>query len=189
MELLSIDEFARCLRTIPETQFTVPGVHEFLKTHGVKPETIEPYIIYDRSHYTRNLVDRTPLYELIAICWEVGQSSAIHNHQGQNCWMATPIGRLVTQNYRVLEQDEAARTCRLAPTDRIVLTPTDPLPVDPLEPVHSVSNPEEFSERAVSLHIYSRPYDRCLIYSLEKGTYGETRLSYTTEFGRPAVKR
>lgn len=185
MNFLSIEEFARRLRQIPEAEFSVPGVHAFLKANGVEPESLAPYVCYDTRHYTRNLIARTALYELLAICWDVGQSSPIHNHHGQNCWMAAPIGRLVTQNYRVIEQDEDRGACRLEPTDRIVLTPTDPLPVNPLEPVHSVFNPEEFGERAVSLHIYSRPYDRCLIYSLEKGTYGETHLSYTTQFGRP----
>ncbi len=187
MEPVAVQEFARRLRSIPESEFTVAKVHAFLKTCRVEPESLAPYVIFDQRHYTRNLVDRTELYELLAICWEVGQASAIHNHQGQNCWMAAPIGRLVAQNYRVLELDEATCTCRLEPADRIVLTPTEPLPVNPLEPVHAVFNPEEFGERAVSLHIYSRPYDRCLIYSLEKGTYGETRLTYTTQFGKPGA--
>ena len=28
--------------------------------------------------------------------------SSIHNHKGQNCWMAAPMGKLAVQNYRVL---------------------------------------------------------------------------------------
>ena len=60
---------------------------------------------WDRQHYTRNLIDRTPLYELMAICWEVGQASSVHNHRDQNCWMAVPIGRLQVENFHLVRQD------------------------------------------------------------------------------------
>ena len=183
---ITIDELARGLRAIPEKEFTLEGVDRFLRENIVEPETLAPYLVFDAQHYTRNLVDKTGLYELVAICWEPGQTSSIHNHHEQNCWMAAPIGRLISQNYRVLDQDEAAQRCRLETTDSAVLTPSNPLPVNPAEPVHRVYNPREYGERAVSLHIYSRPFDRCLVYSPEQGKYGEIKLKYNTVYGRPA---
>ena len=60
---------------------------------------------WERQHYTRNLIDKTPFYELLAICWEIGQVSSVHNHRDQNCWMAVPIGRLRVENYRVVFED------------------------------------------------------------------------------------
>ena len=56
---------------------------------------------------------------------------------------------------------------------------------DPLEPVHRVLNPREFNQRAVSLHVYSRPFDTCVVYSAEQGTCGEIKLHYATEYGKP----
>jgi hypothetical protein len=61
--------------------------------------------------------------------------------------------------------------------------------VNPKHPVHSVSNPREFKERAVSLHIYSRPFDSCVVYSDEQGTCGEIDLHFTTKFGEPVVRK
>ena len=60
-----------------------------------------------------------------------------------------------------------------------------PCAVDPLAPVHRVLNPKEFNQRAVSLHVYSRPFDTCVVYSAEQGTCGEIALHYTTVFGKP----
>lgn len=182
--LVPIAEFVRELRGVPEADFTLERVHRFLRQQPVDPESLGPYLVFDTQHYTRNLIDKTGLYELLAICWEPGQSSAVHNHHEQNCWMAAPIGRLVSQNYRVLEQDAARGLCRLEATDQALLTPAQPLPVNPAEPVHRVYNPQEFAQRAVSLHIYSRPFDRCLVYSPEQGKYGEIALHYTTMYGR-----
>ena len=39
------------------------------------------------------------------------------------------------------------------------------------------------AQRAVSLHLYSRPYDSCVVYSDEQHKCGEIKLSYTSEFG------
>jgi cysteine dioxygenase len=183
--LLSIQEFTSELRRLPAPAFdNVDEVHEFLRTHPVNPETLAPYLLWDRQHYSRNLIDKTDLYELIAICWEVGQVSSIHNHRDQNCWMAAPIGRLKVQNYRVLWQDEAAGKCNIEPTDILEINQENPVSVDPLNPVHRVFNPAELNQRAVSLHVYSRPFDTCVVYSDQQGTCGTIKLHYTTEYGK-----
>jgi len=56
--------------------------------------------------------------------------------------------------------------------------------VDQEEPVHQVLNLVEWKERAVSLHVYSRPFNTCEVYSLEKGTYCDVPLYYTSEYGK-----
>jgi cysteine dioxygenase len=182
----SIDEFVAGLRQLPTEAFDVtPGpVQQFLREHVVSPESLQPYLCWDAQHYTRNLIDKTELYELIAICWEVGQQSSIHNHHNQNCWMAAPIGRLVVQNYRAKSEDIQAGTCDITPTYTVDITLASPAFVDPAEPIHKVVNPRENSERAVTLHVYSRPFDRCVVYSQERGTCGEIELRNTTEYGR-----
>lgn len=185
---IAIQEFVSRLRCCKENDFLdISPVHELLCNSPVDPKSIEPYLVWDSQHYTRNLIDKTPLYELIAICWDIGQISSIHNHKNQNCWMATPIGRLLIQNYKVIRQDLNDGTCDIVPTDIIEMNATNPAAVDPNEPVHKVYNPAEFGQRAVSLHVYSRPYDSCVVYSDEQHKCGEIKLSYTSEYGRKAV--
>ena len=183
---LSIQEFGAELRKLPEVAFDRSDrVIDFLRSAQVAPDTLAPYLNWDRQHYTRNLIDKTPLYELVAICWEVGQASSVHNHQDQNCWMAVPIGRLLVQNYRTVSQDLSIGKCKLESTTTVEMNPMHPCRVDPREPVHRVLNPREFNQRAVSLHVYSRPIDSCVVYSPELGTCGQIKLHYTTEYGKP----
>ena len=144
----------------------------------------QPYLFWNAQHYTRNLIDKTELYELLAICWEPGMKSSIHNHKGQNCWMAAPIGRLAVQNYRVISEDLAAHSCDIVPTDEVQITAENPVAVDPLNPVHDVHNPREWNQRAVSLHVYSRPFDSCVVYSVEQCSCGEIGLQYTSQHGK-----
>lgn len=184
---LSIQDFVSELRTFPETAFIhTDQILSFLQQTTVDPESLAPYLNWDRQHYTRNLIDKTPLYELIAICWEVGQVSSVHNHREQNCWMAVPIGRLQVENFHLASQDLEHGVCELTPTETVEMNPTQPCAVDPTDPVHRVVNPKQFGERAVSLHIYSHPFDTCVVYSPEQGTCGVIKLHYTTMFGKPA---
>ncbi|HTU42993.1 MAG TPA: cysteine dioxygenase family protein [Candidatus Aquilonibacter sp.] len=184
MKTVSVGDFAAGLRTFPEKAFdSTEEIRKFLAEMPVDPESLAPYLTWDGQHYTRNLIDKTPLYELIAICWEIGQVSSIHNHRDQNCWMAAPIGRLLVENFHVVRQDIPGGTCKLAPTDTVEMNASHPCAVDPREPVHRVINPREFNQRAVSLHVYSRPFDTCVVYSAEQGTCGEIKLHYTTEYG------
>ena len=186
--VVGIQELVAALRACCQSSFTaLDEVRELLRRHPVEPASLQPYLTWDRQHYTRNLISKTPLYELIAICWEVGQGSSIHNHRDQNCWMAVPIGRLLVQNYRVLEQNVEAGTCRLEPSSAVEMNPAEPCAVDPAEPVHKVYNPAEFRQRAVSLHVYSRPFDTCVVYSEEQGKGGEIRLYYNSEYGVPTA--
>lgn len=188
MPAVAIQELISKLRCCHEKDFVgVQGIHELLRTSPVEPESLTKYLLWDKQHYTRNLIDKTPLYELIAICWEIGQGSSIHNHKGQNCWMAAPIGTLLIQNYKVLSENLEAGTCDIVPTDIVEMNPTAPAAVDPADPVHKVYNPLKFGQRAVSLHVYSRPYDSCVVYSDEQRKCGEIKLSYTSEFGRKTV--
>jgi cysteine dioxygenase len=185
---VAIDDFVLRLRSYPADAFDgIEEIRQFLARTPVDPDSLAPYLTWDRQHYTRNLIDKTELYELLAICWEVGQVSSVHNHRDQNCWMAAPIGKLLVENYRVDSQDVEAGKCCMAASNTVELTAENPCAVDPREPVHRVVNPRNSNQRSVSLHIYSRPFDTCVVYSPEQGTCGEIRLSYNTVYGKPVA--
>ena len=53
--------------------------------------------------------------------------------------------------------------------------------------IHRVSNP--FDEPAVSLHVYSRPYDVCIAYDPAARTAREMRLQYHSIDGKLVDRR
>src|SRR6266446_10091063 len=120
----SIQDFVAELRKFPQSAFDrTDQIIHFLEKKQIAPDSLTQYLTWDRQHYTRNLIDKTPRYELVAICWEVGQASSIHNHREQNCWMAVPIGRLRVENYRTISQNLAAGTCELETADTVEMNP------------------------------------------------------------------
>jgi cysteine dioxygenase len=183
-ELLDVNDWIQRLAAIPERDFALDRVLATMRAGEVQPESLQPYLYFSKGSYTRNLIFKCTLFEVMAICWEAGQSSRVHNHRDQNCWMAVPIGRLRVQNFRVEDRDPGRDACRLVPTTVYDMFPGRPAAVDPQEPVHQVLNLPEFNQRAVSLHVYSRPFDSCEVYSLEKGSYADVPLHYTSEYGK-----
>jgi cysteine dioxygenase len=181
---LEIGKWVEQLASIPAREFTLDHVGDFVRENLVQPETLAPYLFYAKSHYTRNLIFKCDLFEVMAICWEIGLVSRIHNHRDQNCWMSTPIGKLRVQNFRVEDHDASRHTCHLTPSDAYDMDAEHPGIVQPEEPVHQVLNLPEFGQRATSVHIYSKPYDSCEVYLLEKGVYADAPLHYSSEYGQ-----
>lgn len=184
---VAISDWVQELAAIPERDFTLKNVQDYIQRHAVRPETLEKYLFFSKGCYTRNLIFRNEVFECMTICWEIGQFSRIHNHRDQNCWMSAPIGRLKVQNFRVEDrhaEGDHNGTCRLVATDIYEMDGAHPAHVNPLEPVHQVLNLPEYRQRAVSVHVYSKPFDMCEVYSKDKGTYSDVPLHYTSEYGR-----
>lgn len=190
VDRLDISDWVKGLAVIPERDFTLGNVQDYIVSHAVRPETLDKYLFFSKGNYTRNLIFKNEVFECMTICWEIGQASRVHNHRDQNCWMSAPIGRLRIQNFRVDNRDTAHGTCRIVPTEVYEMDASNPVHVNPLEPVHQVLNLAEFNQRAVSIHVYSKPFDTCEIYQREKGTYCDVPLHYTSEYGKlnPAEK-
>ena len=184
IEQLTISEWVRNLAAIPERNFSLENVQDYILHHAVRPESLEKYLFFSKGSYTRNLIFKNEVFECMAICWEVGQSSRVHNHRDQNCWMSAPIGRLKVQNFHVDERDSSHGTCHLTPTDIYEMDAGHPAHVNPLEPVHQVLNLPEYNQRAVSIHVYSKPFDMCEVYYRDQGTYADVPLHYTSEYGK-----
>lgn len=183
METRTIDALIEGLRAIPAASFTRERVlREFGRT-AVDPASVRPYMFFCPTHYTRNLVYRDELFEVLALGWEPGQFSMIHNHRDQECWMGVPVGKLEIRNFRLLEFDPIQMTCRLEPSDRYEIVPLQPAAVDPEEPIHSVHNLAEYAARAVSIHVYSKPFESCMVYQPERGRCFEVPLEYTSRHG------
>lgn len=172
------------LRAIPDESFVCDTVYQYLSESPIDPGSIEKYLFWSQACYTRNLIYKDERFEMMAICWDKGQVSRVHNHYDQRCWMMVPIGRLQGQNFAVEEIDEATGYCKLRETNTFELSECLAAKVDLEEPIHQVLNLAEFDERAVSIHIYSKPYDRCLSYCRDTDTYKEVKLFYTSIDGK-----
>lgn len=184
MKTVKIENLIEGLCEIPDEQFRCDPVYQFLAENPVDVDSIKPYFFWSERFYTRNLIYKDERFELLAVCWESGQVSRIHNHNDQMCWMTVPVGKLHGQNFRAVEIDEEKGFCKLEETDQFDLSDCLAAKVELEEPIHQILNLPEFESRAVSLHIYSKPFNKCLSYCRETDTFKEVNLCYTSIGGR-----
>jgi len=130
------------------------------------------------------LIFKNERFELMALCWDKGQVSRVHNHADQMCWMTVPVGKLRGQNFSVAEIDETRGFCKLKETENFDLSDCLTAKVELEEPIHQILNLPEFESRAVSLHIYSKPFETCLSYCRDTDTFKEVPLFYTSVDGK-----
>jgi cysteine dioxygenase len=181
---VSISDWVQKLAAIPSSEFTHDNVQRIIESHSLLLESLEPYIVFSPERYTRNLIFKNEIFECLAMCWDIGQSSGVHDHNDRLGWMYLASGRLFIQSYRIESRDPATRTCRLTATYGVELNAAQASDVDREHGVHKVSNLPKFGERAVSLHLYQLPMESCEVYSLEHGTYATVPMAYTTEYGQ-----
>lgn len=184
MKTVKIENLIEGLREIPDKEFKCDNVYQFLAENPVDADSIAPYFFWSKNFYTRNLIYKDKRFELMAVCWESGQISPVHNHNDQMCWMTVPIGRLRGQNFRAVEMDESRNFCKLIETDQFDLADCLAAKVELEEPIHQILNLPEFQSRAVSVHIYSKPFNKCLSYCRETDTFKEVPLYYTSIRGK-----
>lgn len=110
--------------------------------------------------YTRNLVatdDET--YTLLLLCWNPQQTSPIHDHPYDGCWMRVVQGHI--REERFIANETMYRTHDQMFGVGQLLFMEDSLGY------HRVSNPSK-SDLAVTLHLYCPPYQQCKTWSHEE---------------------
>jgi cysteine dioxygenase len=179
----AVDRIVQTLRGVPPAAFGPEEICTRLRGVLLDPLSLVPFLHYAPRRYTRNLIYRDDLFELIALCWDPHTESPIHNHSGQLCWLSIQQGALRLENFTSLDGPGPGSDIRLVPNGGIERAGEGCLDLQQGDNgIHRVSNP--FDERAVSLHVYSRPYDVCLFYDPAACTSREMRLQYHSVGGR-----
>jgi cysteine dioxygenase len=154
-------------------------VAAILSAYSAAHEDWRAYAHFAPDAYTRNLVGRNAWYELLVLCWDAGQESPVHNHAGQNCWMAVLDGEIEEIHYHPaadgrpgpLRRGNARRFGR----GRCAFI-NDGIALHLVRP--------SGGQRGVSLHLYSRPIETCNVYDAATGRVLPRRMAYHSVEGR-----
>lgn len=152
---------------------------EYLKlAHGMKIDSSElaEYAFWSPDSYTRNCLARSDKYELLLLCWERHQETPIHCHGGEECWVYTLEGNLMEKRYKQKgDKDLPYEVQRENLQTGSISYMNDNMGFHSL---HNIG-----SERAMTLHLYMNPIDRCRIYHPEEERFVLTELSYDSVSG------
>ncbi|MDA2933372.1 cysteine dioxygenase family protein [Acidobacteria bacterium AH-259-D05] len=173
---LTVSELVNQLNQFADQRFPIDEVDSFLRQLSLPRHELEPYTFFDSDQYTRNLIHKSEEFELLAICWQPGQDSPVHGHEGEKCWSRVEMGKLRFTNYLAVPSGDFFNF------EILSVNVGNPGHLDGPADIHKVEN--AFDEPAVSLHLYSYPFEACDIYDLENHCTNRKTLGYFSKFGR-----
>jgi cysteine dioxygenase len=190
-----VEQFVDGIRELSQGLITKQAIYDYLVAWEIRRDDLERFKQWLPDRHTRNKIFRNDMIEVMLICWPIGAITPLHTHNGQLGWMTMLEGKLIVENYRKVEcnrpenQQVVGIDC-LAGATKIdmkllgteLCVPGGPLnTVDKTQTIHRIKNLTEWNERAVSMHIYSRPIDSCVVFDLDEGRCFRRDLKYDNE--------
>ena len=185
--VLPLPEVMSLLEGVPARKFEPLHIASLLDGVSLEPSSIERYLHFVSGRYTRNLIHRDETFELLALCWDQATCSPIHNHSGQDCWFLVQEGQFCLEGYDLLEGGLEPGVARLKHADSLHRVSHGA--VDhrgPLKDIHRVTV-SKGNPLAVSIHLYAKPFDHCLVYDLKHECCSRQPLKYFSVEGRLQV--
>ena len=176
-----VEQFVEGIEKLSAGIITKRGIYDYLVQYEIRSQDLERYKHWIEGRHTRNKIFRNDMIEVMLICWPIGAITPLHTHNGQLGWMTMLEGRLQVENFRKIscntpENEQVVGLDCLAGATRIemelldteLVTPGGPLnTVDKTQTIHRIKNLPEWNERAVSMHVYSRPIDSCVMFDMD----------------------
>ncbi len=190
-----IDDFVKALKSFTPETMSSSSVLELCQDTDITDSSLSPYVHWHDAIYTRNLIYRDDLFEVMAVCWGKGQKTVLHTHNGQLGWMMVNRGIAEVTNYKWLGcnaaegQNVGGVDCIAGATEiRLDRERVEACgrgghvnSIDRERTIHQVAVVGE--EPVVSIHIYSRPIDSCVAFDLEAPRCYRRQLRYYSKFG------
>jgi len=163
-EISSLTQLINQLKSVSKEKYKSIGVQL-----DIPLQEFLPYTNWCDDHYTRNCIIREEKFELILLCWEPGQTTPVHCHGGEECWVYIMDGRIDESHYQFSDDILIKEnTVKLLEGEKSFMS--DELGYHKLE--------NNYPQRAVSLHLYMDPIDDCTVYDKQLEEFMPMSLSY-----------
>lgn len=186
---MQVGDLVSTLRAVPAAQFNPETIQALLSGVCVEDGSLTPYVTWRPQVYTRNLIYRDDTFELLAVCWTPGSASAIHDHAGQDCWLYVHAGTLCIDAFELVDSSlchKVGENICVRRRERIGKLGEGVIDHrGPHDDIHRVFNRRSLGVPAVSLHVYARPIDECVIYEPARKLAVRRSMRYDSIEGRP----
>jgi len=197
----TVEDFIHGLTSMERELISKELIARYCDSMRLSIDALKPYTFFNDDCYTRNLIYRDDLFEVMSICWKPGHKTTIHTHNGQLGWMDVPQGELHVHNYQYLacnapeNQNVVGIDCTGGASEIHLMRKGtmscheggNIYTVDKLHTIHQIENPDTAITGAVSLHVYSRPIDSCVAFDLEHQRCYRRSLAYYSRNGKIEV--
>jgi predicted metal-dependent enzyme (double-stranded beta helix superfamily) len=168
------------LLSLPAAAGKPERIGELLRMANFSAQDLREYIFFREQFYTRNLIYQDAHWEVLTLCWQQGQQTPIHDHNGSQGWAYIVQGGLDESIFSLQRQEESEGLTLRKKNDASLQGGAISY-IDDAMGCHRLANNAAAS--CVSLHIYSPVIKTCRYYSLAPVEVKEKALSYFSVAG------
>jgi predicted metal-dependent enzyme (double-stranded beta helix superfamily) len=175
---LNLDAFILEMGREPASRLAHARLMDLASRLRLSDELIAGRARFAGDAYSRNLVCRTPSFELLVLCWRPGQESTIHDHAGALNAIRVHSGVLTS---RVFTAAPGA-ALGAGPVQRVaedLVRPGDGVVGVDRTGIHQLAN--ESPDDLITIHVYAPALMELTVYSTESAEVQRRPLRYTLE--------
>lgn len=175
-----VSRLAETLRRVRTGEGTASEVVQWLHACGdaaasiPKPQTASPH-----RDYTRTLLYKDDLFEILALHWAPNSESRIHDHGGALCWLTVARGAMGVENYLRTDSGSEPGYASIALEGREELLPGS---VDHRQDDVHLHRCIARDAETVTLHVYARALERFLAFDERTNRCVELTSTYDAVF-------
>lgn len=153
-----ISELAESLRRVRTGEGTTTEVVRWLRASSdaaasiPKPKACDPH-----RNYTRTLLFKNELFEILALHWNPNCTSTIHDHGGALCWLSVARGTMGVENYLRTDNGASPGYASIVLEGREELAPGS---VDHRQDDVHLHRCMARDCETITLHVYAHPIER-----------------------------
>lgn len=151
-----LPDFLKKLEETPSEDFP-----KLLERLDISADNLYAHKSWSKDHYKRNHIVKNDRYELILICWEAGQTTPIHDHDGENCWVYFVDGLFLETIYSMEDKMKVLAQNKMLPGAVSYMTDSSGF--------HTIQNTTK--GRGMTLHLYANPILKCRVFDNTKRAF------------------
>jgi predicted metal-dependent enzyme (double-stranded beta helix superfamily) len=173
---LTLDQFVVEMSRLPVSELTHERLLDLVDRLRLSDELIESRTRFLDHEYARNLVLRTPQFELLVLCWRPGQHSTIHDHAGALNAIRVRSGELTSRVFRpAAGVAPGGGPVELVSEERV--GSGDPLVGVDRGGVHQLADTSD--QPLVTVHVYAPPLLELTVYDTKTVATEKRPLRYS----------
>lgn len=171
-----ISRLAETLRRVRTGEGSASEVVQWLRASSDAAASIpKPQSAAPPRDYTRTLLYKDDLFEILALHWTPNGMSSIHDHGGALCWLSIARGAMGVENYLRTDSGTQPGYAAITLEGREELLPGS---VDHRQDDVHLHRCIARDTETVTLHVYARPLEQFLAFDERTGRCRELRSAY-----------
>ena len=173
---LSLDDFICEMGREPVSSLTHERLMRLAERLSLSGELVDNRIAFAKEGYARNLVCRTPFFELLVLCWRPGQESTIHDHAGALNAIRVYAGELTSRTFSRAGGASSGPGPVTQDGEERVSADTRMVGLD-RGGIHQLANTS--ADDLVTIHVYAPALMELNVYSTTSAVVERRQLRYT----------